>query len=97
MIFGKYGISPDSEKVEALNYLSSPRNKEELNSSLRMVQANAELICKFAKETAKSRELTKKNARFVWDQDCEKCFRKLISLFREDTLLRYFDCSKKHL
>ena len=95
MIFGKDGISPDPEKVEALSYLSYPRNKEELNSFLCMMQANAEFICKFAKEAAKLRELTKKNARFVWNQEYEKCFRKLINLFREDNLPMYFDCSKK--
>ena len=95
MMFGKDGISPDPEKVEALSYLSSPRDKEELNSFLCMMQANAEFICKFAKEAATLRELTKKNSRFLWKNEHETCFRRLIKLFKDDTLVRYFDCKKR--
>ena len=44
MIISASGIRPDPEKVEALNHLTTPRNKEELISFICMMQSNADFI-----------------------------------------------------
>ena len=95
LVFGSKGVSPDPDKVEALNYVTPPKDKKELVSFLCMMQANAEFIEKFAVRAAKLRELTHKNVWFKWTPEHQRCFEDLISAFRKDTMLRYFDVSKK--
>ena len=91
MRFSADGVRPDPEKVEALNSLTAPRNKEELVSFLCMMQSNADFIPEFAKKASVLRELTKKDQKFKWEDKHESCFRNLIKLFGKDVLLRYFD------
>ena len=74
MIVGAEGIRPDPEKVEALSHISPPRNKDELNSFICMMQSNAEFIPEFAPKVAKLRELTKKSAKFTWKPEHQSCF-----------------------
>ena len=94
MIINSDGVKPDPEKVDALDYLDSPKNKEELLSFLCMMQSNAEFIPAFAQKAAPLRELTRNNIRFKWTEVHERTFRQLLAEFKEDTLLRYFDISK---
>ena len=91
MIYSKDGVHPDPEKVEALEHLQAPTNKQELISSLCMMQSNADFIPNFAKKSSKLRELTRGRVRFRWGKEYGQCFRKLIQEFRKDVLLRYFD------
>ena len=60
MIVSDEGVRPDPEKVEALDHITPPRNKEELTSFLCMMQASADFMPGFAKKAAKLRELTQK-------------------------------------
>ena len=94
MMFGEYGVKPDPAKVEALEYLSSPTNKEELISFLCMMQSNSEFIPNFAQVSAPLRELTKARVHFKWKDKHQRCFNELIKAFKQDTLLRYFDLAK---
>ena len=48
MIISADGIRPDPEKVDALKYLKTPKDKAELNSFLCMMQANGEFIPNFS-------------------------------------------------
>ena len=66
LIVSAEGVRPDPAKVEALNHMTAPKDKDELISYLCMMQSNAEFIPEFAKKAAKLRELTKKSARFCW-------------------------------
>ena len=60
MIISAAGIRPDPEKVEALNHMTTPKNKEELISFLCMMQSNSDFIEGFSQKTSTLRELTKK-------------------------------------
>ena len=97
MIYGANGIRPDSEKVEALDYISAPKNKEELVSFLCMMQSNADFIPNFAHKSAILRDLTKSRVHFKWSSAHQECFENLIANFKEDVLRRYFDMSKKKI
>ena len=94
MIIGAEGVEPDPEKVEVLDGLQPPKNKDELFSFLCMMQSNSEFITSFSQRAAPLRELTKKQVRFKWEQKHQKCFNELLASFRKDILLRYFDISK---
>ena len=94
MLISANGVKPDPAKVDALEYLESPKNKEELISFLCMMQSNSDFIPNFAKRSARLRELTRGKTRFQWTNDHEKCFRSLLEAFRKDALLRFFDMSK---
>ena len=59
------------------------------------MQANYEFIERFSVKAAKLRELTKRNVWFKWTKEHQDCFDELIQSFKEDTLLRYFDLTKK--
>ena len=93
MIVGQDGVSPDPAKVEALNHVSPPRNKEELNSFLCMMQSNSDFIAEFSKKATKLRELAKKAVKFRWEVEHQACFEKLLQAFKKETLLRYFDAN----
>ena len=93
MIVGREGVRPDPAKVEALNHISPPRNKEELNSFLCMMQSNSDFIAEFSKKAAKLRELTKKTVKFRWGAEHQACFENLLEAFKKQTLLRYFDAN----
>jgi hypothetical protein len=95
MIFSADGVRPDPEKVDALDGLEPPRNKEELKSFICMMQSNSDFIKQFSQKIAPLRELLCKNARFIWTDGHNQAFREIIAAFRKDTLLRYFDLSKQ--
>ena len=91
MICSKDRVRPNPEKVEALEHLQAPTNKQELISFLCMMQSNADFIPNFAKKSSKLRELASGRVRFRWGKEHEQCFRKLIQEFWKDVLMRYFD------
>ena len=94
MIFCGEGTKPDPEKVEALEYITPPTNKEELISYLCMMQSNSDFISNFSKKSAPLRQLTKGRTHFKWQNKHQVCFEELIMDFKKDTLMRYFDMSK---
>ena len=59
------------------------------------MQVNGEFIPNFAKLTAPVRKLSMKNERFIWTTEHASCFYAVLDAFKKDTLLRYFDPSKK--
>ena len=94
MIVNAGGVQPDPEKVDALVGLEPPKSKDELFSFLCMMQSCSDFIPSFAQKAATLRELTKEKTRFRWEAKHQKCFEDLLSAFRKDILLRYFDPSK---
>ena len=93
MIVSADGIRPDPAKVEALEHITRPKNKEELNSFICMMQSNSEFIAEFSKKAAKLRELLTKSAKFRWEKEHQTCYEELLLAFKKETLLRYFDPS----
>ena len=51
MIINENGVSPDPEKVSALKYIDTPKNKAELISFLCMMQSNSDFIPQFSKKS----------------------------------------------
>ena len=91
MIVSGDGVKPDPRRIEALDHLEAPINKEELRSFLCMMQSNAEFIPNFAKISANLRELTKDKVHFKWTNVHQTTFEKLLNAFKKEVNLRYFD------
>ena len=94
MVINEGGVQPDPDKVEALDGLQPPRNKDELVSFLCMMQSVSDFIPSFSMKAAPLRELINTKQRFKWQQSHQKCFNQLLSEFRKDVSLRYYDASK---
>lgn len=60
MIYGEEGVYPNPAKLQALDYITPPKTKEELLSFLRMMHSSSDLIPNFAKESGISREVNEK-------------------------------------
>ena len=95
MIVNESGVQPDPEKVQALLHITPPQTKQELISFLCMMQSNSSFIPNFAKHSAILRSLTKSNARFCWTMSHQRAYEELISRFKENALLEYFDMNKQ--
>ena len=61
MAFSNDGMRPDPPKINALNFVTAPTNKDDLISFLCMMQSNSDFILNFAQKTAPLRELTHYN------------------------------------
>lgn len=90
-IYSADGVRPDPDKVEALEFLTSPQNKSEVTSFLAMMQSNSDFIPNFSQKASTLRELTKKDTHFHWSSDHQSCFQELVASFKRETLLKYFD------
>ena len=95
MIFSADGMKPDPAKVDVLDFITAPTNKDNLLSFLCMMQSNSDLIENFAQKAARLLELTHKNTHFRWKSTHQQCFEELLQSFKKNTLLRYFDTKKK--
>ena len=95
LIFSDQGISPDPEKVEALQQLDAPKNQAELRSFLGMANYSAQFIHNYATLAAPLRELTRKNARWVWTTQHETAFHAIKEKLRTTALLNYYDPNLK--
>ena len=95
MVISDEGVSPDPEKISALENLDPPKSKEELKSFICMMQSNSDFIPFFAKRVSKLRDLLNSPSRFKWSADHQLVFQDLLNAFKKDTLLNYFDLTKK--
>ena len=95
MIFSADGMRPDPDKIDAINFITAPTNKDDLFSFLCMMQSNSDFIPNFAQKAAPLRELTYHNIHFKWKPIHQKCFESVIQDFKKDMLLRYYDMRNK--
>ena len=57
MIFSADGMRPDPAKVDVLDFITAPTNKDNLLSFLCVMQSNSDLIENFAQKAARLLEL----------------------------------------
>ena len=85
------GLTPDPQKVEAVQQAEHPQTRDEVTSFLCMIRSNGQFIPNLAAPTANLRDLTKNNAVFEWSDAHEAEFQNLKSAFIKDVLLRHYD------
>ena len=93
-IFSKDGCQPDPKRVTALENASKPTNVSEVRSLLGMANYSSKYIPNFATNTAPLRDLTKKNAHFVWNETHQNAFKQLTEALSSSPCMAYFTKSK---
>ena len=71
------GISVDPSKVEVVVDWARPTNVSEVRSFLGLVGYYRRFVEGFSRIVAPLTQLTRKNAKFVWTEECENIFQEL--------------------
>ena len=66
ILFSSEGVKADPEKIKPLEDLQSPKNKEERNSLIYMMQCNSNFILNLSKSVALLRILLNSKEHFKW-------------------------------
>jgi len=76
-VISKDGIAVDPSKIEAVTNWERPTNVHEIRSFLGLAGYYRRFVKGFSKLSSPLTALTKKNAHFVWDEECEASFQEL--------------------
>ncbi|KAK3754982.1 hypothetical protein QZH41_004427 [Actinostola sp. cb2023] len=89
--FSAEGISADDKKISSLINSSPPKNANEARSFLGFAQYLARFIKDFASISAPIRQLTHKDAKWVWGPDQQHAFASLKASMAAPEVMKYFD------
>ena len=76
-IFSKEGIEVDKAKIEMIYKLPSPTNVKTVRQFLGHVGFYKRFIMDFSKIVKPLYKLLEKDAKFMWDDDCQKSFKEI--------------------
>jgi len=96
-IVDKHGVKPDSAKVEALQRLPTPTTVREVRSFLGMTGYFRRFCPWYSKTALPLTNLTRKNVKFAWTQDCELAFRTLIDQLSNPPVLAHPQVNKPYI
>eukprot|EP00915_Cephaloidophora_sp_WS-2016_P006911 GHVH01009327.1.p2 GENE.GHVH01009327.1~~GHVH01009327.1.p2 ORF type:complete len:137 (+),score=15.05 GHVH01009327.1:252-662(+) len=89
-VVSEQGVSPDPKKVKMIKGLKPPTSVPEVRSLVGAVQFLAK-YGNLADMLAPLHQLTKKNARFKWSDECQRSFDSLKTLLSDKIVLRRYD------
>ena len=93
-VFTAHGMTPDPEKVVAINSFEVPTNVEEVRRFVGMVNYLARYIPNLSEEIVPILQLLKSDSVFMWSTSQEQAFSRVKKLLSSDTVLAYYDMSK---
>jgi len=73
----KEGLQPDPEKVKAVQEMPKPTSRKELLSLLGFVNYLSKFLPRLSEVAQPLREMTSKEAKFVWSQQHERAFQEV--------------------
>ena len=76
-VISKAGISVDPSKIESMVDWARPTNVSEVRRFLGIASYYRRFVEGFSRIAAPMTQLTRKNAKFVWTEECEKSFQEL--------------------
>ena len=85
------GLFPDSEKIEDIIKMPTPRDKQDLHRFLGMVNFLSVHIPNLSTHTSTLRNLGKKDVPFQWDDDYQVEYDNIKKLVANNTGLRYYN------
>lgn len=93
-VFSKNGVSPDPNKVQIFNEMSSPKNVSETRSLIGMLNYLQKFLPNLATHNKLLRELTLAKSNFTWTDAHEAVFKELKQMLLNARALAYFDIKK---
>lgn len=90
-VFDKDGIHPSKEKVRAIIDAPIPKDVSQVKSFVGMCTFYNRFIPNFSKVFAPLYKLLKKNSKFQWGKEQNKCVSKIKNLFKSDKVLKLFN------
>ena len=88
------GIKPDPQKVEAINAMPTPANREDLQRFLGVVTYLSKFIPNMSQESAPLRQLLQKDAEWSWAKAEDNAFTGLKTAISSAPVLKFFDSKK---
>ena len=89
------GFEPDPDKVKAVEEMPEPTTKQELKSLLGFVNYLSKFLPKLSEVAQPLRDLTVKEAEFIWSTQHAKSFKEIRELVVEHPALKYYDPSEE--
>ena len=90
------GIQPDLDKVKAIKLVATPTTVKEVRAFIGMTSYYRRFIANFSDIAEPLINLTRKYARFLWDDACQTAFDSLKEKLSEMGLLAYPDPNKDY-
>ncbi|QRW03545.1 Retrotransposable element Tf2 protein [Ceratobasidium sp. AG-Ba] len=88
------GISMEEEKIKAIMEWGAPRKIKEVQAFLGFVNFYRRFIAEFSKIARPLHDLTKKDTRFEWSQECQQAFEEIKKRVSQDPVLIHPDPDK---
>ncbi|QRW11768.1 Retrotransposable element Tf2 protein [Ceratobasidium sp. AG-Ba] len=88
------GISMEEEKIKAIMDWGAPRKIKEVQAFLGFVNFYRRFIAEFSKIARPLHDLTKKDTRFEWNQECQQAFEEIKKRVSQDPVLIHPDPDK---
>lgn len=92
-VISSAGISPDPKKIECVRQYPKPKNAEEVKRFVAFLNYYRRFIKNFAHIVQPLNQLTRKNVKFLWDDNCQKAFETLKTKLINPPILQYPDFS----
>lgn len=88
------GISPNKDKVKAIVDAPIPKNLQQLQSYLGLLNYYSRYIPNLSSELKYLYRLLQKDVKYLWDSNCQLSFEKTKDLLLNHVVLEYFDPDK---
>ncbi|QRV73517.1 Retrotransposable element Tf2 protein [Ceratobasidium sp. AG-Ba] len=88
------GISMEEEKIKAIMEWGTPRKIKEVQAFFGFVNFYRRFIAEFSKIARPLHDLTKKDTRFEWNQECQQAFEEIKKRVSQDPVLIHPDPDK---
>ena len=94
-VISRDGLEPDPSKVQAVQDMPKPTCKQETLSLLGFINYLAKFLPRLSETAQPLRDLTAKNARFIWASQHDKAFAQIKQLVVSHPILKYYDVSQE--
>ncbi|XP_055603987.1 uncharacterized protein K02A2.6-like [Uranotaenia lowii] len=90
-IIDNKGIRPDPEKLQAIASIPAPTNVSELRSFLGAINFYGRFVRNIHELRHPLDQLLKKDAKWQWNNDCQRSFRRFKEILQSEMLLTHYD------